>query len=97
MALPLPNASDDRHRRGRRFNTKINMETTQNPNTERGDVRSIDCSAFMLVKRGPDGRDSNHRFDSEMDMAQHLIAMWKYTPGYSVVAIFRLPNVGGEP
>jgi hypothetical protein len=27
------------------------METTQNPNTERGDVRSIDCSAFFTSLR----------------------------------------------
>jgi hypothetical protein len=40
---------DERHRRGRHSNTKINMETTQNSNTERGDVRSIDCSAFPRV------------------------------------------------
>ena len=40
---------DERHRRGRHSTTKINMKTTQNQNTERGDVRSIDCSADVLI------------------------------------------------
>jgi len=50
-------------------------------------------SAFLLVKRCPDGRYININFDSEAELREHLVAMWECTPGYSVVAVVTIPNV----
>jgi len=48
------------------------METTQNPNTERGDVRSIDCSADVLISVRLENLFSKEQFEqsggSETDM-----------------------------
>lgn len=49
-------------------------------------------SAFLLVKRCPDGRSININLASENELREHLNAMWECTPGYSVVAVVTMPN-----
>ena len=59
-------------------------------------------SAFLLVKRCPDGQCININLDSEAKLRAHLVSMWEYTSGYSVVAVVMMPNdnitpIEGEP
>lgn len=51
------------------------------------------CSAFMLVKSCPDGKTISLKFPDEVELQDHLMAMWQFTEGYEIVVIFRVPNV----
>jgi hypothetical protein len=50
------------------------------------------CSAFILAKKCPDGRVINIQFPDELELQDHLMAMWQFTTGYEIIAVFRLPN-----
>jgi hypothetical protein len=50
------------------------------------------CSAFILAKKCPDGRVINLQFPDELELQDHLMAMWQFTTGYEIVAVFRVPN-----
>ena len=46
---------------------------------------------IMLVKKCPDGAHLSIKFTNEAELREHLDAMWKYTTGYSIVAVYLLP------
>ena len=53
-------------------------------------------SAFLLVKRCPDGRCININLQDEEELRGHLEAMWRVTPDYHVVAVIQMPNAEGH-
>ena len=66
-------------------------ETTQARPPEYG---GADGSArpFILTKRCPDGRVISLDMTSEAAVREHLEAMWRYTEGYSLVAVISVPS-----
>ena len=59
-----------------------------------GGTSGADCSAhsYTLLKRCPDGRVISLNMEDEAALRRHLEAMWRYTEGYSVVAVVSVPN-----
>ena len=49
-------------------------------------------SAFLLSKRCPDGRVITLNLESEKALQEHVESMWRYTPGFSLVAVVMVPN-----
>jgi len=48
---------------------------------------------YTLLKRCPDGRVISLHMVDEAALREHLEAMWRYTEGYSVVAVVSVPNI----
>ena len=47
---------------------------------------------YILTKRNPVGELITLSFDTEKELEAHLMAMWNFTDGYSLVSVFLAPN-----
>ena len=55
---------------------------------------------FILIKSCPNGSTVNIHLESEVELRKHLEAMWRVTPGYSVIAVVSAPDTsdaGNKP
>ena len=56
--------------------------------------------SYTLMKRCPDGHVVSLNMQDEFALREHLETMWRYTKGYSLVAVVSVPNdkiIGGNP
>lgn len=69
-----------------------NQSNSKTDSITDGDCHPAPCSALVLVKRCPDGKQVSLRFPDETELRTHLLSMWRYTSGYSIVAVYLVPN-----